>query len=70
MEANVSYAPLKGCRARKLADKLASVASSLAEQRASLPDFGSVPVHDVALTLAMVMSDLRTKFQWVQELST
>ena len=54
--------PLKGCRARELSDKLASVASSLAEQRSSLPDYGSVPRHDVALALAMAMSDLHSKF--------
>ncbi len=57
--------PLKGCRARELADKLASVAVSMAEQRASCPDFGSVPRHVVALALTMAMSDLHTKFHWV-----
>ena len=36
---------MKGCPARELSDKLASDASSLAEQRASLPDFCFVPRH-------------------------
>ncbi|MFM7987175.1 MAG: hypothetical protein ACKPKO_48475, partial [Candidatus Fonsibacter sp.] len=60
--------PLKGCQARELADKLAIVAVSMAEQRASCPDCGSVPRHDVALALTMAMSHLHTQFHWVHDL--
>ena len=47
--------PFKGCRAKALADKLADIVSSTVALRASLPNFGSVPMQYVALALAMVI---------------
>ena len=59
---------LKGCRAKEFAGKLAQVLSAMDSVRRNLPDFGPVGGQEVSFAITMAMSDLQTKFHWVDEL--
>lgn len=60
--------PFKGCRARKLSDRLCLLGSQLQALRQSLPSQDLTERNTVALAISHCLASVQLKFMWVNEL--